>query len=54
MRPSIGNKQTEGPKREFYTMLGVCFNAVRTIFLEIFGYIHTDRQTYSETDRQQV
>ena len=38
-------KNPEGPSREFYRILGVCFNAAHTVFLEISGYIHTDIQT---------
>ena len=45
MRPSVGNKQIESPSQEIYQIFGVCFNAVRAVFLEIFGYIHIDRQT---------
>ena len=32
----------EGPSREFYRILGVCFNAGYAVFLEI--YRQTDRQ----------
>ena len=46
MRTSAGNKQTEFPSREFYKKLGVCFNALRATFVEIFRYIHTGRQVY--------
>ena len=46
MRLSFGNKRIRGTSWAFYTILGVCFKAVRAVFLEIFGYIQTDTQTY--------
>ena len=36
MRHSVINKQTEDLSWEFYQILGVCFNTVRAVFLEIF------------------
>ena len=39
-------KQTEGSSWEFDRILGICFNTVRAVFLEILGYIHTYRRTY--------
>ena len=42
----LRKNKPEGPSREFYRILGVYFNAVRAVFLEIFRYIQTDRQTY--------
>ena len=44
MRPSVGNKQTEGTSWKFYKILGVCLNPVYAVFIEIFEYIHTDKQ----------
>ena len=35
------------PSREIYRILGVCFNAVRAVFLEISGYIQTYIQKVS-------
>ena len=40
------SKRKTGASREFYLILGFYFNNVHAVFLEIFGYIHTDRQTY--------
>ena len=51
MRTSVRKKKkTEDPIWEFYKMLGVYFNAVHAVFLEIIG----DRQTDRQTDIQKV
>ena len=47
MTSSVGNKQTEGPGWEFNKTVGACFNDVRAVFLEIFGYMQTYKQTES-------
>ena len=54
MRTSVGNKQTKGPIWEFYTILGVYFNGVRAVFLDIFKCIQTDRQTDGQRNIQRV
>ena len=51
MRSSVGYKQTEARSQEFYTILGVCFNDVCAVFLEVFGYIQTYINTYIQTYR---
>ena len=44
MSHSIEDEQTQCPSWELYKNVSACFNALRAVFLEIFGYIHTDTQ----------
>ena len=48
MKPPI--EKTGCHSLDFKDYNSVCFNAVRAVFLELFGYRQTDRQT----DRQKV
>ena len=45
MKPPIKKFQIVGLKLGLNDDYGVCFNAVRSIFLEIIGYIQTDIHT---------
>ena len=36
----------KGPRWEFYKISEICFNTVRAVLLEIFGYIQAYMHTY--------